>query len=130
MSGDNVSTSVWDGPPVISWRSREGRVAVRGGTVVLTVGKDGADVERRLAEGLLACPGCSGRLAGWGHARSRVIRGESGVGWRLRPRRAVCRGCGRTHVLLPVSVLARRAGAAAGVRARPGLAAPRVGDPP
>src|SRR5262249_60894432 len=111
MSGDNVSTSVWDGPPVISWRSREGRVAVRGGTVVLTVGKDGADVERRLREGRLACPGCSGRLAGWGHARPRVIRGESGIGWRLRPRRAGCARWGRAHVLWPAGVLAPRGGA-------------------
>lgn len=76
---------------------------------MLTVGKDPGGVERRLARGLLECPGCPGRLAGWGHARLRVVRGEGGIGWRLRPRRAVCRGCGRTHVLLPASVLARRA---------------------
>ena len=39
----------------------------------------------------------------------RVIRGESGIGWRLRPRRSRCGGCGVTHVLLPVSCLLRRA---------------------
>ncbi len=70
-------------------------------------------VERRLAAGLLRCPVCSGRLAGWGHARERVIRGEDGIGWRLRPRRSRCGGCGVTHVLLPVSCLLRRADGAA-----------------
>lgn len=76
---------------------------------MLTVGKDSAGVEGLLCCGRLACPGCGGRLRGWGHARPRVVRGEEGIGWRLRPRRARCAGCGRTHVLLPVSVLARRA---------------------
>ena len=68
-----------------------------------------AVVERRLAAGRLRCPGCSGLLAGWGHARERVIRGQGGIGWRLRPRRSRCWGCGVTHVLLPVSCLLRRA---------------------
>jgi hypothetical protein len=76
---------------------------------MVTVGADARVVERRLAAGRLRCPGCSGRLAGWGHARERVIRGESGIGWRLRPRRSRCGGCGVTHVLLPVSCLLRRA---------------------
>jgi Homeodomain-like domain len=80
---------------------------------MLTVGKDAADVERLLSAGRLKCPGCGGRLGGWGHARPRVIRGAGGVRWRLRPRRAMCAGCGGTHVLLPVSVLARRADAVA-----------------
>ena len=31
------------------------------------------------------------------------------IGWRLRPRRSRCGGCGVTHVLLPVSCLLRRA---------------------
>jgi Domain of unknown function (DUF6431) len=76
---------------------------------MLTVGKDAAGVERLLSAGRLKCPECGGRLGGWGHARPRVIRGAGEVRWRLRPRRARCPGCGRTHVLLPVSVLARRA---------------------
>jgi hypothetical protein len=76
---------------------------------MVTVGADARVVERRLAAGRLRCPGCSGRLAGWGHARERVIRGESGIGWRLRPRRSRCVGCGVTHVLLPVGCLLRRA---------------------
>jgi hypothetical protein len=76
---------------------------------VVTVGVIAGVVEQRLAAGLLRCPVCSGRLAGWGHARERVIRGAGGVGWRLRPRRSRCGGCGVTHVLLPVSCLLRRA---------------------
>lgn len=80
---------------------------------MVTVGVIAGMVEQRLAAGRLRCPGCSGRLAGWGHARERVIRGQGGIGWRLRPRRARCRGCGVTHVLLPVSCLLRRADEAA-----------------
>jgi hypothetical protein len=76
---------------------------------VLTVGKDGDGVERRLSGGGLACPGCRGRLRPWGHGRVRVVRDDGVVRWRLRPRRARCVGCGCTHVLLPVSVLVRRA---------------------
>jgi len=74
----------------------------------LTVGADAAEVERRLVTGGLTCPGCKGVLAGWGHARTRVIRGVAGP-WRLRPRRVRCRGCEATHVLLPLGVLLRRA---------------------
>jgi hypothetical protein len=80
---------------------------------VVTVDGDVRVVERRLVAGRLRCPGCSGRLAGWGHARPRVIRGEGGIGWRLRPRRSRCSACGVTHVLLPVGCLLRRAEAAA-----------------
>jgi hypothetical protein len=77
---------------------------------VLTVGADGSRVESLLADGVLACPGCDGVLAGWGHARRRVIRTlRSGMRLVLRPRRARCRGCGVTHVLLPARLLTRRA---------------------
>jgi hypothetical protein len=76
---------------------------------MVTVGVVAGVVEWRLAEGGLRCPACAGRLAGWGHARERVVRGESGIGWRFRPRRSRCEGCGVTHVLLPVSCLLRRA---------------------
>jgi hypothetical protein len=78
---------------------------------MLTVGVDAAEVERRLVTGGLTCPGCEGELAGWGHARTRVIRGVAGR-LRVRPRRARCRGCEATHVLLPLGVLLRRADAA------------------
>jgi len=75
---------------------------------VLTVSADRDDVERMLGAGGLACPACGGPLARWGRARERQVRGLDGVG-RLVPRRARCGGCGRTHVLLPVTCLARRA---------------------
>lgn len=76
---------------------------------MLTVGLDSAAVEKALSCGGLRCPlaVCGLRLGPWGWARERVLRG---VG-RLRPRRARCRGCLSTHVLLPASVLLRRADA-------------------
>jgi Domain of unknown function (DUF6431) len=80
---------------------------------VLTVSADRDQVERQVASGGLACPGCGGRLAGWGRARERRIRRLDGRLVRLTPRRARCRDCGRTHVLLPVTCLARRADEAA-----------------
>jgi hypothetical protein len=79
---------------------------------VLTVNADLGEVERRLAAGGLACPACGGVLAGWGRARERLVRGRDGVS-RLAPRRARCGGCARTHVLLSVRCLARRADEAA-----------------
>jgi hypothetical protein len=76
---------------------------------MLTVGNDEAEVERQLAGGQLECPGCGGQLRRWGNARDREIRLGGEARQRLRPRRAVCGGCGRTHVLLPARLLARRA---------------------
>jgi hypothetical protein len=66
-----------------------------------------------LADGMLACPECGGVLSGWGYTRPRSLRRVSGVEERLRLRRAICsprsgRGCGRSHVLLPVLLLGRR----------------------
>ncbi len=52
-------------------------------------------------------PGLSGGVAPWGWARPRRVRGVGS----LRPRRARCGGCLVTHVLLPVTVLLRRADA-------------------
>jgi transposase-like protein len=90
---------------------------------VLTVGKDVSQVEHRLSAGLLTCPECAGRLHRWGHARARVLRGDDGARRRCCPRRARCAGCGRTHVLLPVAYLARRADVAAVIGAGLALAA-------
>jgi hypothetical protein len=75
---------------------------------MLTVETDIAAVEERLRSGGLACPGCTGVLAGWGRARVRSVRGLDGLVW-LSPRRSRCTGCRATHVLLPVLVLVRRA---------------------
>ncbi len=76
---------------------------------MLTVGLDAGVVENDLQAGHLACPaaGCEAALGPWGWGRARVVRG---VG-RVRPRRARCRGCRGTQVLLPASVLLRRADA-------------------
>jgi len=75
---------------------------------VVTVEADADGVEARLRAGTLVCPGCSGVLAGWGRARGRSVRGPDSLVW-ITPRRSRCTGCGVTHVLLPVVVLARRA---------------------
>ena len=77
---------------------------------MVTVEADVVRVESRLAAGGIACSACQGGvLGGWGYARARQIRGLSHV---HRPRRARCRACAVTHVLLPVTVLLRRAYAA------------------
>lgn len=75
---------------------------------MVTVETDVDRVERRLAAGELSCPACGGVLAGWGRARPRELRGPDGP-VRLCPRRSRCTGCGVTHVLLPLTVLLRRA---------------------
>lgn len=74
---------------------------------MLMVSVDPDRVERELAAGLLRCPGCGDPLAPWAHARWRNVRSGDGER-RVRPRRAQCAGCGRTHVLLPVDLLVRR----------------------
>ena len=76
---------------------------------MVTVEVDPVRVESRLAAGEIGCPGCGGVLGGWGHARVRRIAGLADP---VRPRRARCRACAVTHVLLPVTVLVRRAYAA------------------
>lgn len=75
---------------------------------MLIVGAERALVEAELVGGLLGCPSCRGVLGPWGHARERVLRCVAGDRL-LRPRRARCRGCLGTHVLLPeVASLRRR----------------------
>ena len=74
---------------------------------MLIVCAEQALVEAELVGGLLGCPSCRGVLGPWGHGRERVLR--CSVGDRLlRPRRARCRGCDGTHVLLPDMGLLRR----------------------
>jgi hypothetical protein len=92
---------------------------------VVTVEADADAVERRLAAGGIACPHCGGVLGRWAWARRRVLRGVGGAGVMVRPRRALCRVCGRSHVLLPVFALLRRADVAVVIGA--GLAAKAVG---
>ncbi len=70
-------------------------------------------LEADLRAGRLCCSGCGGPLAPWGFARERPIRLLQETRW-LRPRRARCRSCRCTHVMLPAwSVPRRRDGAEA-----------------
>ena len=71
---------------------------------------DPAGAGRDLAASAIWCPSCtSGRLRPWGYARTRVLRGFHGARVSVRPRRARCRSCAATHVLLPAEVAPRRA---------------------
>ena len=95
---------------------------------------DAAAASAGLASGLLACPSCrAGRLRPWGHGRERVIRLPGGATARLRPQRARCGSCGRTHILLPAWCVPRRAdaveviGAAAVMAALHGAGPARIG---
>lgn len=74
------------------------------------VGTDPLEVDRLLTGGGLRCPGCAGELRPWGYARSRGVREEHAI-VTSRPRRSSCSGCRQTHVLLPASMLVRRADA-------------------
>ena len=67
-----------------------------------------ARVEAELVGGRLACPSCRGVLGPWGHARERVVRCSGSRELGLRPRRARCRACAVTHVLLADLCLLRR----------------------
>lgn len=79
---------------------------------LLMVGTDPLEVDQLLAGGELRCPDCAGELRPWGHARGRGVREEHGV-VTVRPRRSSCAQCRCTHVLLPASMLVRRADAVA-----------------
>jgi len=64
-----------------------------------------ADVDDGMAAGRVVCR-CGGRLAPWGFARKRRVRGVEEL---VHPRRGRCCSCQTTHVLLPASCLVRRA---------------------
>ena len=74
---------------------------------------DPGQAETDLAAGMLTCPSCTGPLQPWGHARARTVRDHGTSVVALRPRRARCRSCRGTHVLLPAVVVPRRADATA-----------------
>ena len=74
---------------------------------MLIVESDPTKVEADLVEGRAACPACGGCWRGWAFARRRFVRTESGPA-ALRPRRARCRSCTSTQVLLPDVLLCRR----------------------
>jgi transposase-like protein len=64
-------------------------------------------VEAALAAGELVCPACSGPLSPCGFARSREVRLANTMR-SVRPRRAWCAGCARSHVLSPCWAVPRR----------------------
>ncbi len=73
---------------------------------MVTVRGSSESVEARLRSGLAAC-WCGGTLRPWGHARPQRVATFAGP-MVVRPRRGICRGCGRSHVLLPAWLLSRR----------------------
>jgi hypothetical protein len=99
-------------PLLLGLATGDGRAAglTRGG-VVLTVNADRDVVERQLGGGELACPSCGGVLARWGNGAERRVRLLDGPDVWFCPRRARCRECRRTHLLLPAWCLVRRADA-------------------
>jgi len=65
-----------------------------------------------LGRRMLGCPACDQPLRPWGHARERTIRDLGGALLTIRPDRALCTGCGVSHVMLDAGLLPRRAYAA------------------
>lgn len=63
--------------------------------------------DAQLAASAISCSTCSLPLAPWGYSRERSVRGPDGP-LRVRPRRARCRSCRTTHVLLPAQLVPRR----------------------
>jgi hypothetical protein len=83
-------------------------------------------IEVDLDAGEVRCPGCDTPMRAWSWARSRRIRQLDGSAIMMRPRRARCRSCRTTQVLMPADCLPRRADSAevgrdgaAGSRCRP-----------
>ena len=74
---------------------------------VILVVVNAAAAERRLLSGGLCCPECGGVVLPHGFARARPVRGFTET-TELRPRRARCPSCAKTHVILPGQVVPRR----------------------
>jgi transposase-like protein len=68
---------------------------------------DTAAARVALTRRALACPGCGSPLRPWGRARERTVR-DLGAPVTLRPDRAMCIACRRSHVVLDAGLLARR----------------------
>ncbi|MFJ1652653.1 DUF6431 domain-containing protein [Streptomyces sp. NPDC088337] len=58
---------------------------------------------------MLCCPDCRAALRPWGQSRPRTVRDLGGGLVTVRPDRARCTACGRTHVVLDAGLLPRRA---------------------
>ena len=72
----------------------------------------------------------AGQLAPWGYGRERPVRLRSGRTTRLRPRRARCRSCHRTRIILPSWCAPRRADGIEVIGAAAGLAMAGAGHRP
>jgi hypothetical protein len=70
---------------------------------------DTAAARIALARRKPGCPGCGQPLRPWGHARERTIRDTGGELLTVRPDRAMCTGCGATHVVPGAGLLPRPA---------------------
>ena len=69
-------------------------------------------------------------VASWGYGRERAVRLRGGRTARLRPRRARCRSCRRTRILLPSWCAPRRADGIEVIGAAAGLAMAGAGHRP
>ena len=79
--------------------------------MILVIG-NASPSARHASLGGLRCPECGGAVAPHGFARPRAVRTLDSV-TELRPRRARCIACTKTHVVLPGEVVPRRRDAAA-----------------
>jgi hypothetical protein len=86
----------------------------RGIAPMLIVNPDNEIVEQQLLAGRLLCPKCRGVLNPWTWARLRRVRG---IHTAIRPRRARCSECRSTHVLLPDTLVLRKADSAENIGA-------------
>ena len=124
------TSAPWPGRPVpgeAGFRDRDDREDLPAVLLCLDAGAVAAD----LAAGTLACPSCpAGQLAPWGYGRERAVRLRGGRTARLRPRRARCRSCRRTRILLPSWCAPRRADGIEVIGAAAGLAMAGAGHRP
>ena len=65
--------------------------------------------EQTLLAGGMPCPRCQGVLRPFGNGRTRPVRGVGADTVTVTPRRARCRDCSATHILLPTELVPRRA---------------------
>ena len=71
---------------------------------MLTVGNSTAGVESLLGDGMLSCPGCGGRLGGWGHAVRRRVFTAGRLPVSVRHRRGRRPGPARYNPVMLVTV--------------------------
>jgi hypothetical protein len=69
---------------------------------------DAAVARQALARRMLRCPDCGAALKPWGQARPRTVRDLDAGLLTVRPDRAQCTACRRTHVVLDVGLLLHR----------------------